>query len=67
MKPSDAEMEERHKCSTRYKNAQKRAKIGEEIRSIRTAVNILIAREKELQSESDKLKPARQMGRRGGA
>jgi hypothetical protein len=53
------EMKRRHQLSSRYRKAQKRAKIDEEIRSIRTAVNILIAKEKELQIESDKLKPAR--------
>lgn len=63
MIPDKDEMEKRHDCVGRYRNAQKKAKIDDEIRCIRTAVNILIAREKELQVESDKLRPAKKDGR----
>lgn len=63
----EAEMKERNLLGTRYRNQQKRDKIDEEVRGIRTAINILIAREKELIAESEKLKPARPKGDRGGA
>jgi hypothetical protein len=57
----------RPQLSTRYKNQQKRDKIDEQVRGIRTAINILIEKEKELLAESEKLKPARQLAARGGA
>lgn len=60
------EMERRHQLSSRYRKAQQRSKIDEEIRGIRLAVNILIAKEQELQAESEKLSPARQKEVRGG-
>jgi hypothetical protein len=53
------EMEKRHRCISRYRTAQKKAKIDEDIRSIRTAINILVEKEKELQIESEKLRPAK--------
>lgn len=60
------EMEKRHRCISRYRKAQKKTKIDEEVRGIRIAVNILIAREKELLDESEKLRPAKK-ARRAGA
>jgi hypothetical protein len=57
----------RNTLSTRYKNAQKIAAFEEQIRGIRTGINILIREEKRLQEEIRKLKPARQTEGRGGA
>jgi hypothetical protein len=57
------EMEKRHRCISRYRKAQRKAKIDEEIWSIRTAINILIEKEKELQAESEKLRPAKKARR----
>lgn len=65
--PSAQEMAERNLLSTRYKNAQKKAEIDEQIRGIRISISLLIEKEKELQAESEKLRPARQTGGRGGA
>ena len=57
--PSAEEMRERNQLSTRYKNQQKRDKIDDQVRGIRTAINFLIAKEKELLAESEELKPAK--------
>lgn len=51
------ERERRNQLSTRYKNAQKKDRIDDEIRGIRMAINILIQRERELLEESRKLSP----------
>jgi len=55
--PSAEEMRERNLLSTRYRNQQKRDQLDEQVRGIRIAINILIARERELIAESEKLKP----------
>jgi hypothetical protein len=68
MKPSDAEMQERHKLADRYHASQEKAKIDDQIRGIRTAINFLIAKEEELRARSAELAPAtRPTGGRGGA
>lgn len=54
---SAEERERRNQLSTRYKNGQKKDRIDDEIRGIRTAINILIQREQELLEESKKLSP----------
>ena len=54
---SAEERERRNQLSTRYKNAQRKNRIDDEIRGIRTAINILIQREQELLEESKKLSP----------
>lgn len=51
------ELARRNQLSTRYKNGQKKDRIDDEIRGIRMAINILIAKEQELQEESEKLSP----------
>jgi len=61
------EMHERNVLSTRHRNQQKRDKIDEQVRCIRTAINILIEKERELIAESEKLSPARQKDAKGGA
>jgi hypothetical protein len=68
LKPTDEDMRERNMLSTRYKNQQKRDKIDEQVRGIRTAINFLIEKERELIAESEKLNPARlKNAGRGGA
>ncbi len=57
--PSAEEMRERNALSTRYRNQQKRDLIDEQARGVRVAINILLAKERELQAESEKLAPAR--------
>jgi hypothetical protein len=52
-------MARRNQLSSRYKNGQEQDRIYDEIRSIRMAINILIAKEQELQEESKKLSPKR--------
>jgi hypothetical protein len=51
------ELEERWRQAARYEEARRKAKIDEHIRAIRTAVNYLKAKEKELQEESASLQP----------
>lgn len=58
---------ERNLLSTRYKNQQKRDIIDEQVRGIRHAINFLLAKERELIAESEKLNPARSKDARGGA
>lgn len=53
------EMARRNQLSSRYKNGQEQDRIYDEIRSIRMAINILIAKEQELQEKSKKLSPKR--------
>jgi hypothetical protein len=55
---SSEKQRERNQLSTRYRNQQKRDRIDDQMRGIRTAINILIEKEKELIAESEKLKPA---------
>jgi hypothetical protein len=57
--PSAEEMAERNLLSTRYKNSQKKILIDDQIRGVRTAINILIAKERELIAESEALSPAK--------
>ena len=52
------ELARRNQLSTRYKNGKKLDQIEDQIRGIRTAINILITKERELQEESKKLKEA---------
>lgn len=51
------EQRERNVIGTRYRNQQKRDLIDEKVRGIRTAINILIEKERELIAESEALKP----------
>ena len=53
------EMARRNQLSSRYKNGQEQDRIYDEIRGIRMAINILIAKEQELQEKSKKLSPKR--------
>jgi len=64
---ADGEMQKRHECVGRYRNQQKRDAIDTQIRGIDTAILILQEKRAELQAESDRLKPARRTGGRGGA
>ena len=50
------ELARRNQLSTRYKNGKKLDLIEDQIRGIRTTINILITKERELQEESKKLK-----------
>ena len=52
------ELARRNQLATRYKNGKKLDLIEDQIRGIRTAINILITKERELQEESKKLKEA---------
>ena len=52
------ELARRNQLSTRYKNGKKLDLIELQIRGIRTTINILITKERELQEESKKLKEA---------
>ena len=52
------ELARRNQLSTRYKNGKKLDLIEDQIWGIRTAINILITKERELQEESKKLKEA---------
>ena len=52
------ELARRNQLSTRYKNGKKLDEIELQIRGIRTTINILITKERELQEESKKLKEA---------
>ena len=49
------EMQRRHTLADRYKDAQKKAIIDDQVRGIRTAINILIKKERELIRESEAL------------
>lgn len=51
------ELARRNQLSTRYKNGKKLDLIEDQIRGIRTAINILITKEKELQEEKQQLLP----------
>lgn len=51
------ELEERRKQAARYEESRRKAKIDDDIRTIKTAVNYLKAKEKELQEESASLQP----------
>jgi len=51
------EQEERRKQAARYEEAQRKAKIDDDIRGLQTAVSYLKAKEKELQEESARLQP----------
>ena len=52
------ELARRNQLSIRYKNGKKLDLIEDQIWGIRTAINILITKERELQEESKKLKEA---------
>ena len=52
------ELARRNQLSTRYKTGKKLDEIELQIRGIRTTINILITKERELQEESKKLKEA---------
>ena len=52
------ELARRNQLSARYKNGKKLDLIEDQIRGIRTTINILITKERELQEESKKLKEA---------
>ena len=60
---SQEERERRNQLSTRYKNSQEKARIDDEIRGIRLAINILIRREQELQEESKRRAPKKEVVR----
>lgn len=66
MIPAEEELQKRNTLSTRYRNQQKKDIIDGQARGIRTAINVLILKERELIAESEKLKPAR-IEARGGA
>lgn len=51
------ELARRNQLSTRYKNGKKLDLIEDQIRGIRTTINILITKEKELQEEKKRLSP----------
>ena len=51
------ELARRNQLSTRYKNGKKLDLIEDQIRGIRTAINILVTKEKELQEEKKRLSP----------
>jgi hypothetical protein len=57
MKPTEAEMQERHTLADQYRDAQKKALIDDDIRGIRKAINFLILKERELIAESKALEP----------
>lgn len=59
--PSPEELDRRKQLGTRYKDSQEKARIDDEIRGIRLAVNILISREQELQERSKKLAPQKEV------
>ncbi len=52
------ELARRHQLATRYKTGKRLDEIELQIRGIRTTINILITKERELQEESKKLKEA---------
>lgn len=54
---SQEELARRNQLSTRYKNGKKLDLIEDQIRGIRTTINILITKEKELQEEKKRLSP----------
>ena len=49
------ELARRNQLSTRYKNGKKLDLIEDQIRGIRTAINILVTKEQELQEEKKRL------------
>jgi len=51
------ELARRNQLSTRYKNGKKLDEIEVQIRGIRTAINILVTKEKELLAEKKQLLP----------
>jgi hypothetical protein len=51
------ELARRNQLSTRYKNGKKLDLIEDQIRGIRTAINILVTKEKELLAEKKQLLP----------
>ena len=51
------ELARRNQLSTRYKNGKKLDLIEDQIRGIRTAINILVTKEQELQEEKKRLSP----------
>jgi len=55
---SQEELDRRNQLATRYKTGKKLDLIEDQIRGIRTAINILVTKERELQEESKKLKEA---------
>ena len=63
------ELEKRNLLSDRYKNAQKKAILDDQVRGIRTAINILIKKEREPITESEALNPLKnaRSEARGGA
>jgi len=52
------ELASRRQLATRYKTGKRLDEIELQIRGIRTTINILITKERELQEESKKLKEA---------
>lgn len=52
------ELARRNQLATRYKTGKRLDEIELQIRGIRTTINILITKERELQEESKKLKEA---------
>lgn len=55
---SQEELDRRNQLATRYKTGKKLDLIEDQIRGIRTAINILVTKERELQEESKNLKEA---------
>ena len=51
------ELARRNQLSTRYKTGKKLDLIEDQIRGIRTAINILVTKEQELQEEKKRLLP----------
>ena len=51
------ELARRNQLSTRYKNGKKLDLIEDQIRGIRTAINILVTKEQELQEVKKRLSP----------
>lgn len=54
---SQEELDRRNQLATRYKNGKKLDLIEDQIRGIRTAINILVTKEQELQEEKKRLLP----------
>ena len=52
------ELARRNQLAIRYETGKKLDQIEDQIRGIRTTINILITKERELQEESKKLKEA---------
>jgi hypothetical protein len=51
------ELARRNQLATRYKTGKKLDQIEDQIRGIRTAINILVTKEQELQEEKKQLLP----------